>query len=90
MPDNDQSQPSGDSTSQGNSSGSVQRGGTGTEKTPADSDKGNNLSDTTSASEPVTGGAAADEPDFMKTKPGNVPGIASQVRESLGEGRPKF
>ncbi|KAE8448826.1 hypothetical protein EG329_008828 [Mollisiaceae sp. DMI_Dod_QoI] len=68
-------QDSENSTSQSGSD-AVQRGGAGMDKTPANPDGGgssNNTENTQQGFEP--------EPDFMKRKPGNAPGIASQLRE---------
>ncbi|CZR52535.1 uncharacterized protein PAC_02412 [Phialocephala subalpina] len=106
--DSNSQQNSGDSTSQSNTSGAVQRGGAGMEKTGANPDAGDSSygikSSYVSSKLPemfslfvqevrVKGRMMADErqnpadePDFMKMRPGNAPGIMSQIREKLQEG----
>ncbi|KUJ13545.1 uncharacterized protein LY89DRAFT_687601 [Mollisia scopiformis] len=64
-------------------SDSVQRGGAGMDKTPANPDGGKPdtpQATTTKAFNP------ADEPDFAKTKPGNPPHILGNVIEGLTAG----
>ncbi|KAJ5037301.1 uncharacterized protein L3040_007478 [Drepanopeziza brunnea f. sp. 'multigermtubi'] len=62
-------------------SGAVQRGGAGTEKTPADSDAPQDPSkkmNTTSVSDSV--------PDFATKKPGGGSGILGGIRDEVSSG----
>ncbi|KAF8852920.1 hypothetical protein BDZ45DRAFT_749108 [Acephala macrosclerotiorum] len=61
-----------------------ERGGTGMEKTGADPDAGGDARDASQGTK--SNYNSADEPDFMKRKPGNPPTIMSQIREKLQEG----
>jgi len=63
---------------------STPAGGAGVEKTPADADP--QVAAYLLSSKPSNAEIAHDMPDFMKKKPGNAPGVASQVREKLSEG----
>ncbi|KAL2069997.1 hypothetical protein VTL71DRAFT_14677 [Oculimacula yallundae] len=59
-------------------SGAVQRGGAGTEATPADSD--------TPANDSAMKTSAPDVPDFATKKPGGSTGLLEGIRNELSHG----